>query len=134
MFASIKLYTNFTESIRRNYLKNNATKMKTTKFDVIQLIVESEQASPETFKPIFLTAIAHGAKEVCNAQADVKHVKPLIDSASYLIGQIEDIDIKIMLAENQEMSNEPSFLNGVMDLHRQKRQYIETLTTVLNKL
>jgi hypothetical protein len=25
MFASIKLYTNFTESIRRNYLKNNAT-------------------------------------------------------------------------------------------------------------
>jgi hypothetical protein len=108
--------------------------MKTTKFDVIQLIVESEQASPETFKPIFLTAIAHGAKEVYNAQADVKHVKPLIDSASYLIEQIEDIDIKIMLAENQEMSNEPSFLNGVMDLHRQKRQYIETLTTVLNKL
>lgn len=105
--------------------------MKTTKFDVIQLIVESEQASPETFKPIFLTAIAHGAKEVYNAQADVKHVKPLIDSASYLISQIEDIEIKMML--------QPTFITDKVfqyneDLIRQKRQYIETLTTVLNKL
>jgi len=105
--------------------------MKTTKYDVIQLIVESEQASPETFKPIFLTAIAHGAKKVYNAQADVNHVKPLIDSASYLISQIEDIDIKILL--------QPTSITGkdfydLESLNRQKRQYIETLTTVLNKL
>jgi hypothetical protein len=105
--------------------------MKTTKFDVIQLIVESEQASPETFKPIFLTAIAHGAKEVYNAQADVNHVKPLIDSASYLISQIEDIDIKIML-QNESITDKVFAYNE--DLIRQKRQYIETLTTVLNKL
>jgi hypothetical protein len=108
--------------------------MKTTKFDVIKLIVESEQASPETFKPIFLTAVAMGAKEVYNAQADVNHVKPLIDSASYLISQIEDVDIRIMLAEKHGLSNNPLLFNDVMDLHRQKRQYIETLTTVLNKL
>jgi hypothetical protein len=105
--------------------------MKTTKFDVIKLIVESEQASPETFKPIFLTAVAHGAKEVYNAQADVNHVKPLIDSASYLISQIEDIDIKLML--------QPTSITGkdfydYEVLIRQKRQYIETLTNVLNKL
>jgi len=105
--------------------------MKTTKFDVIQLIVESEQASPETFKPIFLTAIAHGAKEVYNAQADVKHVKPLIDSASYLIEQIEDIDIKMML---EPIPTTDKHYNDMRDLMRQKRQYIETLTTVLNKL
>ena len=105
--------------------------MKTTKFDVIKLIVESEQASPETFKPIFLTAISYGAKEVYNAQADVNHVKPLIDSASYLISQIEDIDIKLML--------QPTSITGkdfydYEVLIRQKRQYIETLTNVLNKL
>lgn len=105
--------------------------MKTTKFDVIKLIVESEQASPETFKPIFLTAVAYGAKEVYNAQADVNHVKPLIDSASYLISQIEDIDIKLML--------QPTSITGkdfydYEVLIRQKRQYIETLTNVLNKL
>jgi hypothetical protein len=105
--------------------------MKTTKFDVIQLIVESEQASPETFKPIFLTAIAHGAKEVYNAQADVKHVKPLIDSASYLISQIEDVDIKIMLQPTSITGKEFYDLEVLI---RQKRQYIETLTTVLNKL
>lgn len=105
--------------------------MKTTKFDVIQLIVESEQASPETFKPIFLTAIAHGAKEVYNAQADVKHVKPLIDSASYLISQIEDIDLRITLMSNTITTEG---FNLHQDLIRQKRQYIETLTTVLNKL
>lgn len=105
--------------------------MKTTKFDVIQLIVESEQASPETFKPIFLTAIAHGAKEVYNAQADVKHVKPLIDSASYLISQIEDIDIKIMLESQPKWITRSNEMNALL---RQKRQYIETLTTVLNKL
>lgn len=105
--------------------------MKTTKFDVIQLIVESEQASPETFKPIFLTAIAHGAKEVYNAQADVKHVKPLIDSASYLISQIEDIDIKMML---EPIPTTDKHFTDMRDLMRQKRQYIETLTTVLNKL
>jgi len=105
--------------------------MKTTKFDVIQLIVESEQASPETFKPIFLTAIAHGAKEVYNAQADVKHVKPLIDSASYLISQIEDIDIKMML---EPIPTTGKHYKDMRDLMRQKRQYIETLTTVLNKL
>jgi hypothetical protein len=105
--------------------------MKTTKFDVIQLIVESEQASPETFKPIFLTAIAHGAKEVYNAQADVKQVKPLIDSASYLISQIEDIDIKMML-QPTSITGKDFYDLGV--LMRQKRQYIETLTTVLNKL
>ena len=105
--------------------------MKTTKFDVIKLIVESEQASPETFKPIFLTAIAYGAKEVYNAQADVNHVKPLIDSASYLISQIEDIDIKLML--------QPTSITGkdfydYEVLIRQKRQFIESLTNVLNKL
>ena len=105
--------------------------MKTTKFDVIQLIVESEQASPETFKPIFLTAIAHGAKEVYNAQADVKHVKPLIDSASYLISQIEYIDIKMML---EPIPTTDKHYKDMRDLIRQKRQYIETLTTVLNKL
>lgn len=105
--------------------------MKTTKYDVIKLIVESEQASPETFKPIFLTAIAHGAKEVYNAQADVKHVKPLIDSASYLIEQIEDIDIKMML---EPIPTTDKHFNDMRDLMRQKRQYIETLTTVLNKL
>jgi hypothetical protein len=109
--------------------------MKTTKFDVIKLIVESEQAFPETFKSIFLTAVAIGAKDVYNAQADVKHVKPLIDSASYLISQIEDIEIKIMLAENHKLIQKPENLyDHVMDLQRQKRQYIETLTTVLNKL
>jgi hypothetical protein len=102
--------------------------MKTTKFDVIKLIVESEQASPETFKPIFLTAVAYGAKEVYNAQADVKHVKPLIDSASYLISQIEDIEFKLIV---NKVKGE---LNNYEDLIRQKRQYIETLTTVLNKL
>ena len=105
--------------------------MKTTKFDVIKLIVESEQASPETFKPIFLTAVAYGAKEVYNAQADVNHVKPLIDSASYLISQIEDIDIKLML--------QPTSITGkdfydYEALLRQKRQFIESLTNVLNKL
>lgn len=105
--------------------------MKTTKFDVIKLIVESEQASPETFKPIFLTAISYGAKEVYNAQADVNHVKPLIDSASYLISQIEDIDIKMML--------QPTSITGkdfcdYEVLIRQKRQFIESLTNVLNKL
>lgn len=105
--------------------------MKTTKFDVIKLIVESEQASPETFKPIFLTAVAMGAKEVYNAQADVTRVKPLIDSASYLISQIEDIDIKLML--------QPTSITGkdfydYEDLIRQKRQFIESLTNVLNKL
>jgi hypothetical protein len=105
--------------------------MKTTKFDVIQLIVESEQASPETFKPIFLTAIAHGAKEVYNAQADVKHVKPLIDSASYLISQIEDIEIHIKLTSL--IFTKKGFADYEA-LLRQKRQYIETLTTVLNKL
>ena len=105
--------------------------MKTTKFDVIKLIVESEQASPETFKPIFLTAIAHGAKEVYNAQADVKQVKPLIDSASYLISQIEDIDIKMMLQPTSIIGKD---FYDRQDLIRQKRQYMETLTTVLNKL
>lgn len=105
--------------------------MKTTKFDVIKLIVESEQASPETFKPIFLTAVAYGAKEVYNAQADVKHVKPLLESALYLVEQIEDIDIKIML--------EPLPLNDTAyeyqtSLIRQKRQFTESLTNVLNKL
>jgi hypothetical protein len=105
--------------------------MKTTKFDVIKLIVESEQASPETFKPIFLTAVAHGAKEVYNAQADVNHVKPLIDSASYLISQIEDIDIKMML---EPIPTTDKHFTDMRDLMRQKRQYIETLTTVLNKL
>jgi len=93
--------------------------------------VESEQASPETFKPIFLTAVAYGAKEVYNAQADVNHVKPLIDSASYLISQIEDIDIKLML--------QPTSITGkdfydYEVLIRQKRQFIESLTNVLNKL
>jgi len=107
--------------------------MKTTKFDVIQLIMESEQASPETFKPIFLTAIAHGAKEVYNAQADVKHVKPLIDSASYLISQIEDIDIKMRLMKVPIPISDKIFAEWE-DLIRQKRQFIETLTTVLNKL
>ena len=102
--------------------------MKTTKFDVIKLIVESEQASPETFKPIFLTAISYGAKDVYSAQADVKHVKPLIDSASYLIDQIEDIEIKIML---NSINGE---LNNYEDLIRQKRQFTESLTNVLNKL
>jgi hypothetical protein len=105
--------------------------MKTTKFDVIKLIVESEQASPETFKPIFLTAVAHGAKQVYNAQADVKHVKPLIDSASYLISQIEDIDLRITIMSNAITTEG---FNLHQDLIRQKRQYIETLTTVLNKL
>jgi hypothetical protein len=108
--------------------------MKTTKFDVIQLIVESEQASPETFKPIFLTAIAHGAKEVYNAQADVNHVKPLIDSASYLISQIEGIDIEIMSQlKFTPLITEKDFYQ-YEDLIRQKRQYTESLTNVLNKL
>jgi predicted metal-dependent phosphoesterase TrpH len=105
--------------------------MKTTKFDVIQFIVESEQASPETFKPIFLAAIAHGAKEVYNAQADVNYVKPLIDSASYLISQIEDVDIRIMLESQPKWIKRSNEMNALL---RQKRQYIETLTTVLNKL
>jgi hypothetical protein len=105
--------------------------MKTTKFDVIKLIVESEQASPETFKPIFLTAVAMGAKDVYNAQADIKHVKPLIDSASYLISQIEDIDIKITLQGEPKTGFE---FYKIEDLIRQKRQFTESLTNVLNKL
>lgn len=105
--------------------------MKTTKFDVIKLIVESEQASPETFKPIFLTAAAYGAKEVYNAQADVNHVKPLIDSASYLISQIEDIDIKMML---EPIPTTDKHFKDMQALMRQKRQFIESLTNVINKL
>lgn len=105
--------------------------MKTTKFDVIKLIVESEQASPETFKPIFLTAVAYGAKEVYNAQANVNHVKPLIDSASYLISQIEDIDIKMML---EPIPTTDKHFKDMQALMRQKRQFIESLTNVLNKL
>jgi hypothetical protein len=109
--------------------------MKTTKFDVIKLIVESEQASPETFKPIFLTAVAMGAKDVYNTQADIKHVKPLLESALYLVEQIEDINIKITLAENHKLINKPANLyDHVMDLQRQKRQFTESLTNVLNKL
>lgn len=107
--------------------------MKTTKFDVIKLIVESEQASPETFKPIFLTAISYGAKEVYNAQANVTHVKPLIDSASYLISQIEDVDIKMRLMSVPAPINDQLF-NEWESLIRQKRQFIESLTNVLNKL
>jgi hypothetical protein len=105
--------------------------MKTTKFDVIKLIVESEQASPETFKPIFLTAVAYGAKEVYSAQADLKHVKPLIESALYLIEQIEDIDIRIML---RPASVTDKVFASNQDLIRQKRQFTESLTNVLNKL
>ena len=105
--------------------------MKTTKFDVIKLIVESEQASPETFKPIFLTAVAYSAKEVYNAQADVKHVKPLLESALYLIEQIEDIDIKMML---EPIPTTDKHFTDMRDLMRQKRQFSESLTNVLNKL
>lgn len=93
--------------------------------------MESEQASPETFKPIFLTAISYGAKEVYNAQADVNHVKPLIDSASYLISQIEDIDIKMML---EPIPTTDKHFKDMQALMRQKRQFIESLTNVLNKL
>ncbi len=93
--------------------------------------MESEQASPETFKPIFLTAVAYGAKEVYNAQADVNHVKPLIDSASYLISQIEDIDIKMML---EPIPTTDKHFKDMQALMRQKRQFIESLTNVLNKL
>lgn len=105
--------------------------MKTTKFDVIKLIVESEQASPEIFKPIFLTAVAYGAKDVYNAQADVNHVKPLIDSASYLISQIEDINIKMML---EPIPTTDKHFTDMQDLMRQKKQYMESLTKVINKL
>lgn len=114
----------------RNAQNKNAN-MKTTKFDVIKLIVESEQASPETFKPIFLTAVAYGAKEVYSAKADVKHVKPLLESALYLIEQIEDIDIKMML---EPIPTTDKHFTDMRDLMRQKRQFTESLTNVLNKL
>lgn len=106
--------------------------MKTTKFDVIKLIVESEQASPETFKPIFLTAISYGAKQVYSAQADLKHVKPLIESASYLISQIEHCQERIndlLLHYSQDVVKSETLI-----YERQIQKFTETLTNVLNQL
>lgn len=106
--------------------------MKTTKFDVIKLIVESEQASPETFKPIFLTAISYGAKHVYNAQADVKHVKPLLESALYLISQVEHCQERInelFLYYSEDQIKRESLI-----YQRQIQKYTETLTNVLNQL
>lgn len=106
--------------------------MKTTKFDVIKLIVESEQASPETFKPIFLTAISYGAKDVYNAQADVKHVKPLLESALYLISQVEHCQSRI---DNLLLHFSPNVVKTETFIYeRQIQKFTESLTNVLNKL
>lgn len=108
--------------------------MKTTKFDVIALIVESEQASPETFKPLFLMAIANGAKEVYNAQAEVSHVKPLIDSASYLIKQIETCENQMRWINALTLDEKSRMSEELSSWTRQRNKFNESLTKVLNQL
>lgn len=108
--------------------------MKTTKFEIIKMIVEGEENFPNAFNPLFLKAIAVGAKEVYNAQADFIQLRPLIDSASYLIGQIEKCDNQIRWINALTLEERSRMNEELSDWTRQLNKYTESLTKVINML
>jgi hypothetical protein len=64
----------------------------------------------------------------------VKRVKPLIDSASYLIRQVEICDNELNKINALPLLFRERMKDEVRDWNRQKTQYLRSLNQVINEL
>jgi hypothetical protein len=109
------------------------------KHEVIQTIVSQGNDNPEMMKSILGNAIFEAAKEALKTPICIPQIKPIIDSAYYLIRQIEICEQGIAMSKRQihiaELDGktfEKHSMN-VEDYQRQKNQYTESLQKCLNQ-
>ena len=93
--------------------------------EVIKTIVEALQDNESMTKSIFGNVIVSAARECYMKIVTVAEIKPLIDSASYLIEQIEKLNDTINTCEHSEC---------IQAAERQKAKYMESLTKIIHEL
>ncbi len=97
----------------------------TTKHQIVKTIVEMAQDNEGMAKSILGNEIVNACEEVLNRRIDVAKTKTIIDSASYLIEQIEKCDSSIRSCTDS---------NCIQQAERQKALFIESLTKCCNEL
>jgi hypothetical protein len=97
----------------------------TTKHQVIQLIVDLSQDNEQMTKSILGKAVVDGAKEALNSTPDIKTLKIIAETITFLAKCIEDLqqELREMKAHNEK--------SGVMLVHRY--QDIQGIERLINK-
>lgn len=96
-----------------------------TRHEIIKTIVEQSSDNPNVMNSIIGTAIVDACKKSLNTDLDLQRVKALIDSASFIINQIE-LSEKFI-----EMSHSSLDIEAYQ---RCKRKQIESLQKCINQL
>jgi hypothetical protein len=96
-----------------------------TKHQVIQLIVDFSQDNEQMTKSILGKAVVDGAKEALNSTPDIKTLKIITETITFLVKCIEDLqqELREMKAHNEKA--------GVMFVHRD--QDIQGVERLINK-
>ena len=106
--------------------KGDVLNINGKKYEVIKTIVEAAQDNENMAKCVLGCSIVNGAKEVYDAEVNINEVKPILESALYLVEQIENCRQQVKLAVNS--GNDP------IDYIRLENKYTESLKKCLNQI
>jgi len=96
------------------------------KFEIIKTIVEAAQENENMIKYVFGETIVTASKEAYKENPNIKELKPLLESALYLIEQIEKCQAEVLssVSSNQDPH----------DYIRLENKYTESLKKCLNQI
>ena len=103
------------------------------KSEIIKCIVESAFANEEMTKSVLGKSIVDSSISVYNAEPDVKNLKSNLESALYLIDQIEEIDSEIIVMKRDNKNGVFSD-SDLKQVEKKRKKFIESLKKCLNEI
>jgi hypothetical protein len=107
--------------------------MSMKKSEIIKCIAESAFANEEMTKSVLGKAIVDSSISVYNAEPDVKNLKSNLESALYLIDQIEEIDSEIIVMKRDNKNGVFSD-SDLKQVEKKRKKFIESLKKCLNEI
>jgi hypothetical protein len=103
------------------------------KSEIIKCIVESAFANEEMIKSVLGKSVVDSSILVYNAEPDVKNLKSNLESALYLIDQIEEIDSEIIVMKRDNKNGVFSD-SDLKQVEKKRKKFIESLKKCLNEI
>ena len=108
-----------------------------TKHQVIQLIVDLSEENESMVKNVLGNAVVEGAKEALNSTPDIKTLKIIAETITFLAKCIEDLEkeLKEMKAHNERQGVYLVYRdNDIKEIERLIRKYYESLNKILREI
>jgi DNA repair ATPase RecN len=108
-----------------------------TKHQVIQLIVDLSEENEQMVKNVLGNAVVEGAKEALNSMPDIKTLKIIAETITFLAKCIEDLEkeLKEMKAHNERQGVYLVYRdNDIKEIERLIRKYYESLNKILREI